>query len=147
MASANLFHVSAIFSEKHLWAVLQFLKAQKAYNVEVIPVDPPSGLLAAPEVEASRAHARENASEPDALAALIKGRRGKASAIRQEIVKSLIESGEVRTDEYSKRKEFGAHDLRNAVYFLVQRKLMKRIGYQHYKATPKLLAVGNGAAS
>jgi len=148
----KLLRVTAIVSDKQIHDTLTYFAEQKAYNVEVHPVPPPAGLIAGPkEASPAPALAPAHASDAEAVKAFIgvKRQRDSASAqIREEIVKSLIESGEARTTDFFKRKGTSRHAVSNAVFFLTQRKLMKKFGHQHYKATPKLLAAaGNGAAS
>jgi len=129
--TGNLFHVSAIFTQKALWEVLRYLEAQQAYSVEVRPVAPPTGLLEAPAAAPADIPFKNS-------------RAGSASGkIREEIVKALLEAGEVHTAEFRKRGH-SLHDVSNAVFYLTKRKLMKKMGPQHYKATPRLLNAGRG---
>lgn len=126
-ATTNLFHVSGIFTQKALWEVLRFFETMQGYSVEVRPVAPPSGLLAAPEAEATKLSALERTRENSA-----------AGRARAEILAELRAGKEVTAAELRQR----GHDngaIANAIFFLTKAKLAKRVKKGTYVAAKNLV--------
>jgi len=136
----NLFHVSAIIDEKRLWDLLRHMEAVRAYDVEVRPVAPTAGLLAAP------AGATAAANAPDALYATMIGNRKPradegASGKARRAIAEIVAVNPTATFTHSDVLAHGADAkaITNTVFILIRTKMLKRVEKGAYKATPRLL--------